>query len=452
MRDIGGLFVGLIVVVVVVAAVTAPGCGRTDEASGADVRFVVDEAKTDAYIASLDLAAFERAGTDFTSPMHDPTRIGKALDEIDPSGECDHAQLAAIERRLDGVDRRRVLEHIFRLATHDATTNTERHLALLSFMHRASYHCRYLRPMYPDGTRCWDPLVSLEMGEMHCTHAARLAVDLWEAAGYDARCVNFGIKTSAEVFYDGAWHYFGADSVGGNGLSLFKADGTIPSWKELSEKPEWIDTLPYRYELNNRGTPRVAGTPVRSSHCFHERGGGEPMYHAKRRPAVPGEFNYGWAQEQTFPPDWVMADAPERFQPGVVEFRRIDVAPESPGRVVATLEWTVRDRDDDVRGFRVYVSSTSRGWDYSKFAGTREAQRFWSITTGWRPEMYDALYTMPPSDLDVITTTTGRVDIEMGVDEVRYVTIMAFDAYHERIGKTMYLQSNEIRLAAASRD
>jgi hypothetical protein len=424
----------------------------TDAPPAADIRFVVDDARTEAYIRTLDLRAIERLGSDFVNPRYDPTRIGKTLDEIDPHCDFDFEHLEEVERRLDGVDRRRVLEHVFRTVTAAAETDTERHVALLRFLHRASYHCSKLRPMYRDCVRCWDPVVLLELNEMHCTHAGRVAVDLWEAGGYEARLVNFGAKTTAEVYYEGQWHYFGPDSCGGNGIVLRRPDGVIPSWVELSRNPEWIDVLPYRYELNRRGSPRVSGTPCRSQHCFYYTGGRPPAYKMKSRPAEPGEFNYGWGNMVAHAPDWEYDDGgrPKRYQPGVVRFSAVHVEPArdgSPARF--RIEWRPAiDRDGDLIGYRVFVGSAPRGWSYSKFAGSRAARAYWSNDGGWRPEMYDALYRLPPHDVARLQTTEPAIELEVPAGEPRYVTIMAYDAYHERIGKEMYLMSNELAIGA----
>ena len=61
-------------------------------------------------------------------------------------------------------------------------------------------------------------------------------------------------------------------------------------------------------------------------------------------------------------------------------------------------------------------------------------------------EMYDALYSLPPHDAGLIETAATEVLFELTPGKTYYVTVMAFDEYHERIGKTLYLQSNELRI------
>ncbi|MCG2808196.1 MAG: hypothetical protein L6413_08045, partial [Coriobacteriia bacterium] len=67
----------------------------------------------------------------------------------------------------------------------------------------------------------------LELGEQRCGQSARLAVDLFAAAGYRARLVQVGFHVTAEVYYDDDWHLL---EVGlfGNGAVPRSEDGSIP--------------------------------------------------------------------------------------------------------------------------------------------------------------------------------------------------------------------------------
>lgn len=412
----------------------------------AQILWPVDQAKTQQYIENLDPTAIELRGSDFLNPRFDPERIGYTVNKDDGCG-YDYAMLAEVEEKLEGVDRQQALKGLFDLVTKDAKNNKQRHLAMLKFLHRASYHS-HLRPMYEDCTRCWDPLVLLEVNEMHCTHAARVVYDIWKAAGHDARLVQFGIKCSAEVYYDDAWHYFGADSVGGNGIVLLNDDGTIPSWKQLSENPGWIDALPYRYELRVNGGIRKNGSPYRSIHCFHNSGGNGRYYKFKKDTPLSGEFNYGWEDYAAIPGDWNYKDRPYLYQPGPPSFERVELEPsQETGSVKATITWSPSiDVDGDLIGYRVYVGSKSRNWSYQRWSGNKKTKPFWATDTGWKPEMYDALYQMPPHDVDLIQTEDTQVTLELDPSEIYYITIMAFDAHGEEINKEMYLQSNEIKI------
>ncbi len=430
------------------AVLSVTGCGREDSSSPADI--VADPQCTAEYIASIDLRKLELLGSDFTNPRYDHARLGIPQDEFRPTLDYDWKQLDEVQQKLKGVDRRRVLQHIWSEVTKDSDTNTEKHLALLKFLHRAGFHNTHLRAQYRDHTKVFDPLVLIELGEMHCTQVARVACDLWEAAGYEARCINFGAKLSAEVYYDEAWHYFGADSVAGNGIALFKPDGTIPSWVELSREPSWIDLLPYRYELNNRGQPRTGGTPARSVNCFYNTKGRPPQYMVKRKTANLSDRYYGWNDVVILKPDWNLYEGTWHYQPGVARFQSIQLQRDDGSeKQTAEVTWRPsRDRDNDLLGYRIYISQESRGWNYSTFPGSDEAAVYWSNPEGWKPEMYDSLYRMPPSEIGVFETAEPTIRLELDPTTDHFITIMPFDAYHESIGKKMYLMSNELRIPA----
>lgn len=405
------------------------GCDRGDD-------------RTDDYIAALDLDEVQRLGSDFTSPRYDPERIGKPAAEIDHVNDYDFERLAEVERRLEGVDRGRVLEHIFEQLTRDAATNTDKHLSVLRFLHRCSLHNPKIQPKAPGGRDVLDPLAYVELNEMRCGAVSRLAVDLFEAGGFDARVVALSGHTTAEVYYDGDWHYVDADNCGGDGLSVRNRDGTIPSWRELSEQPERIDALPFKFELPLHGTPRVNSRPVRSERCFFGEPGRHQKYLTKSGPR--DDDNYGWGDLEAAPVEWTLRERPTVYQPGAVRLEDVEVD-EAARR--ATVRWqAAADEDGDLLGYRVFVSSTPRGWSYSRFAGTSRAKSFWHDTGGWKPEMYSALYRLPPHDLALVETPETSVQLDLPDDRPVFVTVMPFDEYHERAGKTLYHMSNELRI------
>ena len=147
-----------------------------------------EDLKTKDYITNLDISKFERNGSDFTNPTYSPLRLGKPLEHIDNVYDYDFGHIAQIEERLEGVDRKKVLRHIFGIITADAKTNTEKQLRILKFLHKSSFH-NYIQPMYSNGTTVYDPLVLLELSEMRCGHVNRIAVDLFASAGIKGRLV-----------------------------------------------------------------------------------------------------------------------------------------------------------------------------------------------------------------------------------------------------------------------
>lgn len=177
-RWAGRLVVGLVAVGLSAGLGLAP---RLDPARAA-------RSPTDEYLAALDVRRFERQGTDYTNPAYSPLRLGKPLANLDTVWDYDHPRLEAVARRLEGVDRRTVLAAIFDQLTRGCRTNTERHLAVLTFLHKAGNH-GLLQPTWPDRTGVFDPLVLLELGEMRCGQVNRVAVDLFAAAGFAGRIV-----------------------------------------------------------------------------------------------------------------------------------------------------------------------------------------------------------------------------------------------------------------------
>jgi len=123
-----------------------------------------------------------------------------------------------------------------------------------------------------------------------------------------------------------------------------------------------------------------------------------------------------------------------------------DIVKDSETRQVH-LTFHAEDGDDDMQGYRIYISRESRGWDYSKFYSGDDARAYWSISSGWEPEMHDAYHRLPPSDVDLLVSEEGSLDIHLPEDEVYYLTIMAFDAYGELVGRELYPASNEIKLS-----
>jgi hypothetical protein len=69
-------------------------------------------------------------------------------------------------------------------------------------------HNDCIKPMHEDKTMVMDPLILLKLNEMRYSQVDRVAVDLFEAVGYQARVVQLGGHVIAEIFYESDWHYF----------------------------------------------------------------------------------------------------------------------------------------------------------------------------------------------------------------------------------------------------
>jgi hypothetical protein len=413
-----------------------------------------EDLKTKEHIRNLDISKFERNGSDFTNPTYSPLRLGKPLEHIDIVYDYDFQRLAQIEERLEGVDRKKVLRHIFCVLTKDATTNKEKHIAILKFLHKSSFHNAYLQPMYPNKEMVCDPLVLLELGEMRCGHVAKVAVDLFAAVGIKGRFVPLGGHTIAEVFYDGSWHYLDAD-IFGNGETVVDEKGLVPSVIELSRTPYRIDSLAHYFELSFRGIPLPwAYYP---SYFYFGKASyteGTVVYYEKTATGDQEQNKlYGWNH-------YKISDDNERklydmkpfYQPGAATFKHIDIDTSKGNKANVYIEWNEsQDPDNDLLGYKVYVSENSRGWHYQKFRGPEELNRFWSNSEGWKPEMYERLFKEPPHEVALIKTDHTYVNIPLDASRTYFITVMPFDAHGESVGKVLYQMSEEIKVAAPQR-
>lgn len=418
----------VLVAAVIVSGVVGSTASHHDYESEAVERVLVPPRRdpTGDYLQTMSVTRFERLGSDFTNPRYDPTRIGKPLDEIDFVFDYDQERLDETYRRLEGVDRHRVLREIFRRVCDGCRTDEERHLAVQRFCARASLH-NLIQPMHENRTAVFDPLVLLELGEQRCGQTARVAVDLLSAGGFEARLVQVGSHVSAEVHYDGDWHLLEPSLDDGTHV-VRDADGTIPSIVELSRRPYAIDALathvePAGYSVGNE--PMKYSPTCPSYHFFARQAySTPPLYYVKVASLLEERTSpsFGWRRFVEVPDDErVLGDLPERFSPGAASNLSFDGM---------HLSWTESaDRDDDLLGYRVYLSSRSRGWCYGE---------------GWRPHMYEARFRLPPSDLGVRVVEETRVELP----ETRplFVTVVPFDRHGESVGRRLTAPSREFVL------
>jgi hypothetical protein len=244
--------------------------GRTLYPSSEELRI---STQTWGYIADFDPSRYAQRGTDPNNPDYTPEaiarRVGRPLDQIVIGRDYDFARLDRAVARVAGIDRAFALKEIFDKITAGARTNRDKHVAVLRFLQQSMVRNPYLLPVYRDGSTVWDPLVLLELGETMQGGMARLAVDLFDSVGYQARLVQLGQHVIAEIYYDQKWHYFDA-ALFNNGDTLFNPDGAIPSVVELSRNPYWIDSLTSNPALMpGGGTGAPSG--VKASYLYFSR-------------------------------------------------------------------------------------------------------------------------------------------------------------------------------------
>ncbi len=426
------------------------------------------EAMTDTYLRTLDVAEFARRGSDFASPLFDPQRVaaqlGKKVDELVGGRDYDFERLEAIERRLKRVDRQRVLAKIFEQVTGGARSNTEKHIALADFLAKAfiqgpltpTYRESFLGDIadrHPAMLRVEDPLVLLELGEGESSRVAAVAVDLWRAAGMEARRVKLGRSFAAELHYDEGWHYLDVTSLGGAEM-VRMPDGTVPSLAELSRTPLAIDRSPSYVEPKFGGRV-LAGSPHYLSYRYFgtcpDCAASTYTYKIGSRHQQALDLYFGWQPplirwEQAT--DIALSSLPERFQPGAPWLLGVDVGTPEEGTVTVAIRWQSSiDKDGDVLGYRVFVSRESRGWSYEPAGAPPEVLPYWSHPDGWQPSMYDRLFELPKSDVTLVTTEVEQVWLTLEPGHTYFVTVMPFDAHGEAVGRKLYRASQELKIS-----
>lgn len=443
-------FRGGLTLVVLAAAATGVMFGCREPGPAADDGVMTPA--TARYLAGLDVHRFERQGTDYTNPRYSPLRLGKPLSQLDIVYDYDFPRVQAVARSLEGVDRRTALAAVFGQVTRGCRTDTERHLAVLKFMHKAAQH-NQIQPMWPDKSCVFDPLILLELGEMRCGHVNRVAVDLFRAAGYDGRLVQAGFHLSAEVYYDGGWHYFDGD-IWGNGESVLNPDGSIPSINELSKDPARLDSLAAYWEPTWENS-HLTCTGWHPSWFFfaaeaYAQSQVRPSYYVKLASA---QFeresrHYGWEHcKQVDDPDRTLwPGLPREMIPMAPLVERCEVAQAGSGHTpVADLEW---HGDPTAAGYVVFAGRRSRGWHYDTPDSLgRDVRRLKSAARGWRPEDYEARFALPPADVArvEVSGTRARVELPTHGGPV-YVTVMAYDAHGRAAGRTVFPMSEELKL------
>ncbi len=111
----------------------------------------------------------------------------------------------------------------------------------------------------------------------------------------------------------------------------------------------------------------------------------------------------------------------------------------------STVAWNeVFDKDRDVLGYRVYVSSRSRGWNYRNIDLTDSVSPY--VLKDWSPDMYDAMFKLPPDDLGLFKLAETQVTLDIPEDQTIYVTVMPFDEYGEMVGRKLYSMSPELAI------
>ncbi len=353
--------------------------------------------------------------------------------------------ITAAEAKWKGIDRKQMLRTLFQYLTKGCTKEKEKHIAVLTFLQRISIQCPKRELLYEDGSMVHDPLVLLEIGFMRCGQVNRLGADIFSAAGYKTRIVGLKSHTIAEIFYDNSWHYFDADT-GSNGICIFDSrTENIPSVKEINESKrlqEQLDCLNIYSEYvvsfgqnDSRIYMSWAYCPVPTSY-----GGG---YYYKTASKLEEQNRiYGWNYYYYEIADWVGQENTNRYMPSSPFIE--DVKKE--GNEIEISWQEAVDNDNDLLGYKVFISSRSRNWEYPFFKGSATAEQSWDGRQTQGTDVYLHIEESPIGDIAVIDTTDNRVNFTLNESDV-FVVIMPYDEYGKSIGKTVYTSSNEIHIS-----
>lgn len=147
---------------------------------------------------------------------------------------------------------------------------------------------------------------------------------------------------------------------------------------------------------------------------------------------------YGWNYYETVEEDRGLS-AESYMQPGVPYIEKVSVGEEG-----VTVSWRQPEGDvSDVVGYKVFVSRTSRGWEYANVNVEDEVASY--VVNRYSPEQYDKIGQLPPAEVYAINTenTEIELDLEKGI---YYISIMPYDAHGFSVGREVYLLSNELRI------
>jgi hypothetical protein len=442
-----------------------------------------------------------------------PALTAANVDQVIGAPIYDYSRLEQVEQTLSKIDRQSVLQRLFDEITRNSKTNVERQTAIIEFGHKSLQHDSYIQPLnydlkiraqtgrfVEDGTDVRDPLVLLELAEGRCGQVNKLIADIWHSLGFRVRLLGVNSHTSGELMYEGQWHYNDAGLFGSREIPLMPVTTgstimKVPSFEEMAATPSLVDQLAlYVGVYQGNRFPYGVSAEYASLWYFEDLKGNYITIEkgAAADARAQGSRDYGWNSFVLGQITWIkrINTEPHNTQPspplinqvasnstangGSVtigwqsSFDNIRMQVDSQGKPVLTSNgavsygWFSPDPPSklysDVVGYRVYVATTSRGWNYNVYNGfdsvAANVQPFKASNAIWNPTMYDARYSTPPRDVMTLwapatATQLGAnelVSIKLPASGTYYITVMAIDSKGLAIGKNNYLQSEEMKI------
>jgi hypothetical protein len=414
---------------------------------------------TTRYLADLNVTALARQGVDYRHPRFGISDL-KPLKDLDIVYDYRFDRLEDTRRRLEGIDRPRVLRHIFDSVTACAESETDILLRVVWFVHMNMFP-NIVQAMWTDRLAVFDPLILLELSEYRCGCSARLVLDILEAGtDWPSRLLLLGSHVVAEVFFDDGWHLV-EPSYFPDGVYPCLEDGRIPSFQDLERKPELIDRLPFfldpatdrklgptgdlRVELH---TPRRSSVPYLSRLYFAaESYATRPLeYLTKHKTGkLAGDRHYGWLsyslEKAAHQPRLKGMD---RWIPSAPQVTDIHVERRDECRIAVTLRWEPSvDGDDDIVNYRVMIGSRSRQWNYPSYDGPACLAHLVSSPHPNPLIAYRGQLALPPHDLIDAVTSQTCLTCELAVNQTIYISVCAQDSYGLAIGRQQFYPDTE---------
>jgi ubiquinone/menaquinone biosynthesis C-methylase UbiE len=136
------------------------------------------------------------------------------------------------------------LQHLVTDASKGLRNTEDRFRAVYRLTQNAVFHHPLVQLVDDEGNAARVGSVEiLAAGIGRCGHAARVACDLYQAAGYQARMLQLHKHLCCEVFFDGRWRLVDADAFKA-GIWLTNEEGDWATLEELRKTPSLIDRVP----------------------------------------------------------------------------------------------------------------------------------------------------------------------------------------------------------------
>ena len=154
----------------------------------------------------------------------------------------DPARIAAVRKRLKGVNKKHYLKHIVERILKGAADDKARVARICGFVSDALYYNPIQQPQENHtGKMICDPVELLELHDGRCGQGVYVTVGLLEAAGIECRQRNVFHHVTCEARYGKRWHLadalmFGADQP--------EREGVVVNVAELRREPYFADAFP----------------------------------------------------------------------------------------------------------------------------------------------------------------------------------------------------------------